>query len=376
MPLRLTILAVLLSSAALFTATATCAADTPPERWTVAGRTYERVRVVEVTADSVMIAHGGGLTQLSLATLPAELQQRFGYDAAASAAAARDAQAQLEATADLQRRVLEAKKRVAEQEAAEVAARKRARGAVLDFADVEVRPEVDLRPVFARHKLYLKDQGAAPACAVFALVCALEYEYARHLDASEDANEARIESFSEHFLIWAVDQLRPGTPVNDGYHFEEILDAVTEYGVARRSLIPRGFNPLLPGIRPPQEALEDARARRGFTFTYYRYDDPRLLERIVDALNRETPVIIGIGWPSWPSIEKQTVLREQKPMEGAGHAVTLIGYRSKGSLETAEFLFRNSFGPQWGIGGCGWISHAYLKQNLLLAFSIGLPVTP
>lgn len=372
MPLRLSFLAVLLSSAALFIAPATRAGDAAPERWTVGGRTYERVRVVEVSAESVMIAHAAGLTQLDLAALPAELQQRFGFDAAASAAATREAERQLAATAELHRLAFEAKKRQVEQEAA-AAERKRASGGILDFAEVEIRPEVDLRPVFTRHKLYLKDQGRAPACAIFALVCALEYEYARYREGHGEQAANESESLSEHYLMWAVQRSHPGTPVNDGYHFTEILNALTEYGVARRALVPRDFNPYLPEGSPSPQALDDAHTRRGFNFTYYRQDDPRLLERIVDALNRQTPVVIGIGWPNWKSIEKQTVLREQKPMDQAAHAVTLIGYRSKGSIETTEFLFRNSFGAQWGIAGCGWIAHSYLKENLLLAFSIGLP---
>lgn len=370
LPVRPATVALLLAGTVLFTAITARAADVPAERWNVAGRTYERVRVMSVTAEAVMIAHAGGMTQFDLATLPVDLQQRFGYDAAASAAAAREAQAQLEATAELQRRALEIRKRLAEQESEERAAREREAAVKtnFDFANVAIRESVDLRPFFTEHNLHLKFQGARPECAIYALVCALEYEYARSFGVDE--------SFSEGYLVWAVNESRPGTPTGGGYHFVEILDAVTEHGVARLALVPWNVNTRHPDFRPTEETLADARSRRGFNVNYYRNGDRRQIERIIDALNRETPVVIGIRWPHWNTIKRQSLLRDQDPRQEGGHAVTIIGYRSTGSMDSVEFLFRNSYGAEWGVGGCGWMSLGYLKANLITAFSITVPTAP
>jgi len=362
--MRPTTFAALLACAVLPVASTTSAGDAPSERWSIGGRTYERVQVMSVAADTVVISHAGGMTQLNLETLPAELQQRFGYDAAVSAAAAREAQSQLQATAELERRALEIKKRLDEQERTERTALESvaASGTSFDFADVSIRESVDLRPFFKEHKLLLKDQGAKPACAIYAIVCALEYEYARSFGVDE--------SLSERYLVWAVNETRPGTPMGGGYHFVEILDVVTEHGVPRLSLIPWDLNTLSSNFRPSEEALADARTRRGFNVNYYRDTDPRLIERVVDALNRETPVVIGVRWPHGNTIKHQSLLRDQDPQQEGGHAVTIIGYRSTGSIDSVEFLFRNSYGADWGVGGCGWMSLAYFKANLITAFSI------
>jgi C1A family cysteine protease len=45
-----------------------------------------------------------------------------------------------------------------------------------------------------------------------------------------------------------------------------------------------------------------------------------------------------------------------KPTESVqgGHAVTIVGYDEKKD-EGGSFLFKNSWGPDWGERGYGWI---------------------
>ncbi|MEI6108231.1 MAG: C1 family peptidase, partial [Opitutae bacterium] len=48
-----------------------------------------------------------------------------------------------------------------------------------------------------------------------------------------------------------------------------------------------------------------------------------------------------------------------------GHAVTLVGYKSgTGRLEDAVFIFKNSWGADWGQGGYGMVTYGYLSQHL------------
>ena len=52
-------------------------------------------------------------------------------------------------------------------------------------------------------------------------------------------------------------------------------------------------------------------------------------------------------------------------MPGEGHAVTLVGYSSStGRLEDTVFVFKNSWGPNWGQGGYGTVTYGYLNQHL------------
>ena len=336
-----------------------------PEGWTVSGKRYERVRVLEVTAATVMIAHAGGITQLELAALPAELQERFNFQPEAAAAWHEEAASALAATEALKAAEARARQRRAADEAARQVLEQR-RAAAGDGSTVELLPEVDLRPVFAEHSLYLKNQGARPSCSIFAVVGVLEYEYARRFGATEQ--------LSEEFLIWAFRRDHPGKPINDGYHFNEVLEALRRHGIARRDILPDSFASHLRDEAPPQGAIEDAAQRRTFAVVGIRPRETAMLARIVHALNQRTPVIIGIGWPHNATLERNNLLKDQAPLAGAGHAVTLVGYRSDGTPESLVFIYRNSYGPQWGLGGYGLMSASYLEKHVLSAFC--LIVTP
>jgi len=339
------------------------AAAAVPQSWVVAGRTYDRVRVLETTPATVTIAHAGGMVQLDLATLPPELHQHFHYDAAKAAAWHQQARAGMAETEAIKEREAAEKVRRAELEA--VRQRIAQRQAETDPDYVEFRAEVDLRPVFADYSLYLKNQGARPSCSIFAIVSVLEYEYARRFGVAEQ--------FSEEYLIWAFQRTHPGRPINDGYNFAQLVDVLRTCGIARRSMLPDTFASYLKDENPPIAALDDAVTRRDFQVVAFNPDEEILLSKLVFALNNATPVIIGIRWPPATTLERNNLLRDQVPQSGAAHAVTLVGYRSDGTPESTVFIFRNSYGPQWGLGGYGLMSASYLQKNLLTAFCLLVP---
>lgn len=333
------------------------------ETWTVAGKTYERVRVLEVTAATVMIAHAGGMVQLDLATLPPELQQRFNYDAAQAAAWKRAADAGMAETEALRQREEKERKRRAELE--EVRQRIAQREAEADPDYVEFRPEVDLRPVFVEYSLYLKNQGARPSCSIFAVVSVLEYEYARRFGVNEP--------LSEEYMVWAFQRMFPGKPVNSGYNFGQLMEVLRECGIARRSLLPDSFASYLKDENPPMAALDDAVTRRAFHVVAFDPSEKILVSKIVYALNTQTPVIVGIKWPPQSTLEHNNLLKDQAPQPNSAHAVTIVGYRSEGTPESVVFIFRNSYGPQWGLGGYGLMDVSYLQRNIISAFCLLVP---
>jgi C1A family cysteine protease len=68
------------------------------------------------------------------------------------------------------------------------------------------------------------------------------------------------------------------------------------------------------------------------------------------------------------------MLRDQQPLQHAAHAVTLVGYRCpSGRPADAVFIFRNSYGVNWGLGGCAFVAASYLQRNLTAAFYLTLP---
>lgn len=363
MSLRHAVLAAVLACSTLLAPHAIRAADTKAETWVVAGQTYERVRVLETTPGTVMIAHAGGMVQLDLEKLPPALQERFHYDPEKAAAWRREAESGMAATDAMREREAAEKKRRAELEA--VRQRIAQRTAESDPEYVEFKPEVDLRPVFIDYSLYLKNQGARPSCSVFAVVSVLEYEYARRFGLNEQ--------FSEEYLIWAFQRMYPGKSVNDGYNFGELIEVLRRCGIARRSMLPDSFASYLKDENPPVAALDDAVTRRVFNVVGIDTNDKLLLSKIVYTLNTQTPVILGIKWPPPAVVDRSNLLKDQAPQSGAAHAITLVGYRSDGTPESLVFIYRNSYGPQWGLGGYGLMDRTYLEKNAVVAFSLIVP---
>ena len=138
--------------------------------------------------------------------------------------------------------------------------------------------------------------------------------------------------------------------------------------------MPNTFGKRASEIEPSPAALEAARDRMAVVPVWFRRDDPYLVGRIVSVLNQGKPVIIAIRWPHPRTVHKNYLLKNQKPLEGAAHAVTLVGYRNTGGAQgETKFIFRNSYGYDWGVAGCGFVSDQYLKEHLLGACFLRVP---
>ena len=140
---------------------------------------YQNVKVRSVNARTLMISHTGGIASVRLRDLSPELQTAFGYDAANEASAdsaLRDAQARAE-----QSRARESQARaVADAKALAAAAGGKFEHLLQSFGQPpDIRSSVDLRPKFFELSLNVKNQGARPSCAVFAIVSALEFQNAQ-----------------------------------------------------------------------------------------------------------------------------------------------------------------------------------------------------
>jgi hypothetical protein len=88
------------------------------------------------------------------------------------------------------------------------------------------------------------------------------------------------------------------------------------------------------------------------------------IANLVHALNANLPVTVGMAWPHYRTLSSGYI-DAQRPLPGAAHAVTLVGYKSAtGELADVVFIFKNSYGPSWGQGGYGYVTQRYLSQHL------------
>ncbi|MBI2518330.1 MAG: C1 family peptidase [Opitutae bacterium] len=328
---------------------------------TVGSTTYRQVLVRSVNARTVVITHAEGMTSIRLRDLSPEWQARFHYNAAIEAAPKVAAQPASSAPAGKPRPPAAPKK----ESKFDVLLRSFGQPAA-------VQTEIDLRPKFFALELSVKNQGRRPSCAIFSIVSALEFQNA------ELAGHA--EKFSEEYLTWAVRKTvqrlpAPGvTPddsvgkddVDEGFALSEVVAALRAYGIPLQSSMPNTFGRKIDAIEePPALVVEEARNhQRVFVHQLPGRDNATRINNVVQALNSGVPVAVGMAWPNYRSL-RTGYLNAQKPMTGSGHAVTLVGYRSvTGRLEDAVFIFKNSWGVDWGQGGYGTVTYSYLNNYL------------
>jgi C1A family cysteine protease len=117
---------------------------------------------------------------------------------------------------------------------------------------------------------------------------------------------------------------------------------------------------------PSPDIISQARTHRRFYVHLVPGDNNAArIDNIIQALNTGIPVAIGLGWPNFRTL-RAGFLSQQTPVQGAAHAVTLVGYKNAaGRVEDTAFVFKNSYGPAWGEAGYGWVTYGYLQKYLL-----------
>ena len=317
---------------------------------------YQQVVVRSVTTRTVVITHTGGLASIRLHDLSPEWQARFHYDPAAEAAADQAAK-----------------------NAPPPIAKRLARTAATFESGIDklfqqfgqpanLQTEVNLHTKFAEYGLGVRNQGRRPSCAIYAIVCALEFENARLTGQGQN--------FSEDYLIWATRKTVHRIPLESapesaddadaGFILTEVVTALRAYGIPLQTSMPNNIDRKIEAIEdPPAEIIKEARAHeRVFAHLLPGRDTATRINNIVHALNAGKPVAVGMAWPNYHSLRTGR-LSAQRPMTGSGHAVTLVGYKSPtGRIEDAVFIFKNSWGADWGQGGYGTATYGYLSANL------------
>jgi hypothetical protein len=348
-------------------ATPAPAADVIPEMH-VGDKVYYDVHVISVNPLTVVFSHRDGVGSAELADLSPDLQQRFGYDPAK--AAAELARRQGETQAQRVQAGLEPGDKLPPSVATQQILQRFGQPPKI-FAEVSLRPRFDALGINA------KNQGAQPSCSVFAIVSALEYQMS--------SPEGPAPQFSEEYLIWATLQTlgrnnlslpKQDTPGYDiGFALTEVVQALRAYGIAFEAEVPyRLTTGDAPSVDISTEVINRAKQRNMATGFYVTGRSPEAeIANIVQVLNSGVPVIVGLNWPDEQVIESTNIFDAQPGREKYSHAVLLVGYHATGpNIEDAVFLFKNSYGVQWGDQGYGAVSYRYLQKNLQLALFLDI----
>jgi hypothetical protein len=329
------------------------AGDRLPEL-VLGNRTYREVQIRSVTVRTVMFTHTDGMASLRLRDLPPEWQTRFGYDPAAEIAA----------------EAAEKKRPPPKPVTRPLSVIQRQMDQLLQKFGTPARlqRELSLRPRIEELNLRTKNQGRRPSCSVFAIVGALEFQHAL---LTNDAKR-----FSEEYLYWATDRTiqRAGRPpaeegndgLDAGYSLGEVGAALRAYGIPYEESM-RYLQGTAAKDRPEPDTAIIGEARnlgRVSLINLPGRDTPTRINNLIHVLNASLPVPVGLAWPN-DTTSRNGYLSKQIPNGKYGHAVTIVGYECPtGRMEDCVFLFKNSWGVQWGQGGYGRVTYEYLSKHL------------
>jgi C1A family cysteine protease len=219
-------------------------------------------------------------------------------------------------------------------------------------------PSVDLRaqfpPVF--------HQGHLHSCTANAVVAVIQF-------LQQTGQHTVTEPLSRLFIYYNARKLRGTEGMDGGAHIRDALKSINAVGACDESHWPypwphpadRDQLHALATYQPPERCYQGAR-RHQLRYLRLRRD----LAHLKGCLASGYPFIFGFymseafDQPAPGPVTQGGVLPMPPPDEplGAGHAVVAVGYDDA----HRTFLIRNSWGPDWGIGGHIMMPYAFLMH--------------
>lgn len=222
---------------------------------------------------------------------------------------------------------------------------------------VDMRPQIDAFGFTPGH------QGERLTCTLFTLTFISEYQWA--LTHSID----QPQQFSQEFLVRASNEAC-NTETDSGMTYE-IIHALNEFGICRNELLAYEST-FDSNAKMPIEAVEDASHYRGWQPVWMKHwdvttglSDAQLLATKAELANGFA-VNAGMRWPKDPKLSEEFVLNTPSVEKVRdGHSVAIVGYKDDANQPGGGlFIFRNSYGPEWGDQGYGYITYDYAKRYI------------
>lgn len=224
---------------------------------------------------------------------------------------------------------------------------------------------VDLSPDFT----FVKHQGTRNTCSAFASTALAEFVIKKDLNKTYDLSEAftyynaKNKALSNSFLkqsYYPVDGLAGYLAVN-GFKFGCMEESQWKYNGSADWKKTNGANckskngvsnmECFTGVPPENAKPLDIKLKTVHI----------PLEKVDDfILSEKRPVVVNI-WIYKNGIDMKTGVLSipEKPELMGGHVVLLTGYNKK----TETFVFRNSWGKEWGNNGYGTMPKKYLLEH-------------
>jgi C1A family cysteine protease len=211
-----------------------------------------------------------------------------------------------------------------------------------------VPDHVNLRPGFPS----VYDQGDTNSCT--AQVYAACFEFAARKQSEPSFTPSRLFIYYNERAMENTIEYDSGATLRDG------AKTLAQMGVCSESLWP--FDVSQMAVKPIAAAYREALQHQ--TMSYWSV--AQSASAIEDCLAAGFPIAFGFTvYESFESeqVAKSGILQLPTQSEGVvgGHAVTLVGY----NIQQQRFYVRNSWGPDWGLGGYFTIPYDYVLDDNL-----------
>jgi len=202
------------------------------------------------------------------------------------------------------------------------------------------------------------DQGMQGSCTAWAVGYAARSYYAATTEGRPSSNSSNIAS-----PAYIFDRLHPpGTSCQSyGVPIGGALALLQEAGAASLASFPYSDGTCSPPTVAQEAAATDFRIN---SFESVDMKDP---DRIKGEIAQGNPVIIDLSYAQGLfGLKASSVYDTGMGPPDVLHAVTLVGYDEA----RQAFKFINSWGPDWGDHGFGWLSYNFVASDVLEAFVI------
>jgi len=236
---------------------------------------------------------------------------------------------------------------------------------VLDCSVSKLEASVDLRPWCSP----VENQGKLGSCTANAAVGTIEYFERRAFGNYINGSRLFLYKVSRNLLGWTGDQ---------GAFLRTTMGALVLFGIPPESYWP--YDAANFDVEPSSFLYAFAQNYR--SVNYYRLDQPGIH---TDDLLCRIKIDLAAGLPSmfgftvFSSIDQAETNSGKIPFPATGetiiggHAVMAVGYDDKMKIKNANptanetkgaLLIRNSWGPDWGEDGYGWLPYDYVVNSL------------
>ena len=191
-------------------------------------------------------------------------------------------------------------------------------------------------------------QGELGSCTANALACAIQFDEIKQ-------NLLNNETPSRLFIYYNERDMEGNVDNDTGASLRDGVKTINKIGYCNETQWPYDIEKFKE--KPTGDCYDYARKHKALTYKRVQQDETH----IKSVLNMGFPIVFGIS--VYESFESEDVakngivpLPEKEERMLGGHAIVLVGYDQEKRL----FIFRNSWGEDWGDKGYGYLPFEYV----------------